>query len=199
MNLFIASEARWAARGIRVRQDTSFPAEPRTRLTVTLDRPTEFTLRIRVPYWATSAGAVTINRVPVPAFAGASSYLLLGRTWRPATSSRSRMPMALHTAPMPDDERVQALMYGPLVLAGRLGAEGLTEAMQEGGMSAEIKGTPAAVDDIVADPAGPPWAEPVPGQPLTFRATGQKKDVTLVPLHAIHGERYAVYWSVRKG
>ena len=40
VNLFIASEARWATRGIRLRQDTSFPSEPRTRLTITVDRPT---------------------------------------------------------------------------------------------------------------------------------------------------------------
>ena len=46
--------------------------------------------------------------------------------------------------------------------------------------------------------AGPPWVEPVPGEPLTFHTVGQKKDVRLVPLHAIHGERYAVYWKVNK-
>ncbi len=34
--------------------------------------------------------------------------------------------MNLHVHPMPDDPGVQAFMYGPLVLAGALGNEGLT-------------------------------------------------------------------------
>jgi hypothetical protein len=199
INLFIPSEARWTSRGIRVTQETAFPAEPRTRLTFTLDRPAELTLRLRVPYWATSGGSVTINGAPVPAFASPSSYLLLRRTWKTGDVVALTLPLSLHAAPMPDDERVQALMYGPLVLAGRLGSDGLTEALQTGGYWAEYKGQPSRVDDIAADPSGPPWVEPVAGQPLAFRTTGQKKDVALEPLNAIHGERYAVYWNVKKG
>jgi hypothetical protein len=199
VNLFIPSEARWPAKGLRIRQETAFPSEPTTRLTITADRPVEFTLRVRVPYWATAGGSVRINGVPVPAFSTPESYLLLHRTWTTGDFVEITMPMSLHRAPMPDDVRVQAMMYGPLVLAGRLGIAGLTEAMQTSGFNAEYKGPPLPVDDIVADPEGAPWVEPVPGQALTFRATGQKRDVTLVPLNTIHGERYAVYWNVKKG
>ncbi|MGH8238832.1 MAG: hypothetical protein ACREXP_17690 [Steroidobacteraceae bacterium] len=34
--------------------------------------------------------------------------------------------MCLHSAPMPDDPTVQAVMHGPIVLAGKLGAAGFT-------------------------------------------------------------------------
>ena len=44
-----------------------------------------------------------------------------------------------------------------------------------------------------ADPAS--WIKPA-GAPLTFRTTGQQKDVTLVPLNSIFGKRYSVYWQV---
>ena len=37
------------------------------------------------------------------------------------------MPMSLHVAPMPDDPTVAAFMVGPLVLAGKLGGEGLSD------------------------------------------------------------------------
>jgi hypothetical protein len=53
------------------------------------------------------------------------------------------------------------------------------------------------VDDIVADPSGPPWVEPSPGEPLAFRSVGQKTPISFAPLYAIHGERYAVYLKVR--
>ena len=36
-----------------------------------------------------------------------------------------------------------------------------------------------------------------PGEkPLTFRTTGQKKDVTLAPLNSLFDTRYSVYWQV---
>jgi DUF1680 family protein len=199
VNLFVPSEAHWPARGVRVRQETAFPAEPRTRLRITADRPADFTLRIRIPYWSTAGGSVAINGVPVPAFSTPGSYLLLRRTWATGDEVDVSVPMALHRAPMPDDVRVQAMMYGPLVLAGRLGADGLTAEMQTAGYDAGYRDAPATVDPITADPEGAPWVEPIAGQPLAFRTVGQAKTTTLVPLHAIHGERYAVYWTVRRG
>jgi len=46
-----------------------------------------------------------------------------------------------------------------------------------------------------ADPTS--WIEPT-GKPLEFRTTGQRNDVTLVPLHSLFDERYAVYWRVTR-
>jgi hypothetical protein len=198
VNLFVASELHWRARGVRVRQDTGFPRQAGTRLTVRTDRPSAFTLRIRVPYWATSGGTLTLNGHPLEVFGSPSSYVVIHRTWMSGDVIEMGVPMALHRAPMPDDERVEAMMYGPLVLAGRLGDAGLTADLQTGEYDADYPGAPAPVDDIAADPAGPPWVEPVPGEPLTFHTVGQKKDVRLVPLHAIHGERYAVYWNLER-
>ena len=44
-----------------------------------------------------------------------------------------------------------------------------------------------------ADPAS--WIKPA-GAPLTFRTTGQQKDVTLAPINSIFGKRYSLYWQV---
>jgi hypothetical protein len=44
-----------------------------------------------------------------------------------------------------------------------------------------------------ADPAT--WIKPA-GQPLTFRTTGQAKDITLAPVNTIFDKRYVVYWQV---
>jgi uncharacterized protein len=106
--------------------------------------------------------------------------------------------MTLHAAPMPDNRAVQAMMYGPLVLAARLGADGLTEALQTGGYWAEYKAKPVASGGITADPEGAPWVEKAAGQPLAFRTVGQQEPREMVPLHAIQGERYAVYFDVKK-
>ena len=47
---------------------------------------------------------------------------------RPATRSRWSCRCTCTCEAMPDDPKMQAFLYGPLVLAGDLGAEGLTEA-----------------------------------------------------------------------
>ena len=87
-------------------------------------------------------------------------------------------------------------MYGPLVLAGRLGAQSLTRDMTYGGYDCELHGDPVAVPEIAAapqDPAG--WVERAPGA-LEFRTKGQAQSIAIVPLNRIQGERYAVYWKV---
>jgi len=49
VNQFISSEARWKAAGVTVRQETEFPREAKTRITVSCDKPTKFTLHLRHP------------------------------------------------------------------------------------------------------------------------------------------------------
>jgi len=199
VNLFIASEVRWPEKGLRLRQETPFPDEGRTTIAVTADRPVEATLRLRVPWWATRGGTVKINGAASPVFASPSSYLTLARTWKTGDRVELELPMGLSVAPMPDDPTVQAVMYGPLVLAGRLGTQGLTRAMQYGEYDCELKGDPVRVADVIADPAdASSWVEPVPGRRLIFRAKGQPDQRELVPLNRLYGERYAVYWKVRE-
>ena len=97
---------------------------------------------------------------------------------------------------MPDDPKTQAFLYGPLVLAGDLGSEGLTEQLTVGPNAPRPQRVPIeipAFQSAGADPAS--WIKPA-GAPLTFRTTGQQKDVPLAPLNSIFGKRYSVYWQV---
>ena len=102
--------------------------------------------------------------------------------------------MAVHIDSMPDDEKTQAVMYGPLVLAGKF--EPVSKDMQYG--DSQPKATSQyKVPEIVADVNHPTaWVEPDGKQPLTFRAVDQSQAITMVPLYQIIQERYAVYWKV---
>ena len=198
VNLFIASELRWPEKGLRLVQETSFPDEETTRLVVETERPIAMTLRLRVPWWAKRGGAVKLNGAVLPVFASPSSYLTLSRTWKTGDRVELTLPMSLSAAPLPDDPSVEAVMYGPLVLAGRLGNAGLTRATTYGGYDCELKGDPTPARDVTADPNNvESWVEPVPGKRLSFRTKGQEKSVSLIPLNRLFGERYAVYWKVR--
>jgi hypothetical protein len=110
--------------------------------------------------------------------------------------------MKLHTQAMPDDPGLQAFMYGPLVLAGRLGNDGLTADAQSSDRAQQVKshyvrGEPVKAPDLVAKSEDASTWIKKSDQPLTFQTSGQPKDVTMVPLSRLFGERYAVYWRVR--
>ncbi len=203
VNLFAASEVDWADKGVRVLQETAFPREDVVTLTVRAARPTRFALRVRVPYWATGANGATLNGRALEGFASPGGYYVLDRAWRDGDRLAVRLPMGLHAHAMPDDPGLQAFMYGPLVLAGRLGAEGLTPETLRAeptkprtvpeykvpAVSAPALAAPG--DDLAA------WIKPT-GNALEFRTSGQSRDVTLVPFHSLFDERYAVYWRVSR-
>ncbi len=192
VNLYIASELDWPEKGLHLRQQTAFPQEQGTTLTVTADHPAEVAIRLRIPYWAHN-GQVKVNGRALPAFASPSSYLTLAGPWKTGDRIELSLPMRLHVAPMPDDETVQAVMYGPLVLAGRFNE--IARDQWYGGE--RPKPTPASVPTITADlENAESWVEPVVGKPLVFRSVGQSQPLTLVPLANIVHEQYAVYWKV---
>jgi DUF1680 family protein len=61
VNLFIASELRWLAAGITLRQETKYPAEGSSRLVFTCEQPVALHLNIRHPHWATSGFEIKVN------------------------------------------------------------------------------------------------------------------------------------------
>jgi DUF1680 family protein len=196
VNLFIASEVNWPQKGVRLEQQTRFPEEEGTTLVVHADRPTEMALNIRIPYWATGGGTVKVNGTSVGAFSSPSSYLTLDRTWTEGDRVEVSLPGSLRIESMPDDPTLQAAMYGPLVLAGRLGTEGLTQSMFYSEGETSPAGDPLPAPTIAtssSDPVG--WLKQVSGRVLTFQTVGQARNISLVPLYKLFGERYAVYWK----
>ncbi len=200
VNQYVASELDWQEKGIRLVQDTRFPAESIVTLNVRAKAPVRFPLRLRVPAWAQRGGQVHLNGRRLEGFSSAGSYFVLDRTWSDGDRVELDLPLGLHVEPLLGDETQQAVLYGPLVLAGRLGSAGLTAANLRAEPTAprtvpEYKSEPVPAPVLRVDAADPgAWLEPVPGRPLEFRPRGQAPGLTLAPLNAIFDERYAVYW-----
>lgn len=194
VNLYVDSSLEWAEKGLQVKQETHFPEQQGTTLTITAKSPQQVAINLRVPYWA-EAGNVRVNGATLKVFSSPSSYLTLERAWKTGDKIEINLPMKLHIDAMPDDPSVQAMMYGPIVLAGRFDA--VSKEMLYGDY--EPKPTDQRkVPDIIADANQPTaWVEADSRQPLTFRALGQSQDMTLVPLYQVINDRYAVYWKVK--
>jgi uncharacterized protein len=198
VNLFIASELDWPAKGFGLRQETKFPEEGRTTFIVTGTKGGEMALHIRIPWWVRKGGNVKINGKVADSFADPSSYLVLKRAWKKGDRIEVVLPMGLSVEAAPDDPGTVAILYGPIVLAGDLGPIGLAEDKIIGPMGPE--GDPVPVPKLsgeIADPSS--WIKPVPGQPLTFRAAtdGVSGGVSLVPFYRLFGKRMAIYFKMK--
>jgi DUF1680 family protein len=204
VNLFFASEVNWKEKGAVIRQETRFPEEAGTRLVIQTKSPAQFSLNVRIPYWADNA-SVTINgkRLRPNEALAPSSYAKIDRTWKDGDHVEVKLPMRLHLQTIPDDPKLAAIMYGPLVLAGELGAQNLDpnriysdDKFLHGGFS------PVAVPELAGDRnALDKWIQAVRAndKPLSFRTVGagRPEDVTLSPFYRLFNQRYCVYWRFR--
>ncbi len=200
VNLFIASELNWKERGLTLRQETRFPEQDTTRLTFKTAKPVHLALQIRYPYWAQSGITLMINGKKQPVNAKPGSYVTVDRDWKSSDTVQVQLPMSLRMESMPDDPKMVALLYGPIVLAGELGKEGLDDARRYGPSVPQIdRVKPIEVPAFVSDLKDVlSKVKPVPGAPLSFRTVGigHPQDVSLVPFYQVFDQRYTVYWKV---
>jgi uncharacterized protein len=204
VNLFIASELAWKDKDIVVRQETKFPEEDKTRLTIQTQKPVRLALNIRVPAWAQSKFEVTVNGKPSKQtrYYPDSHYLSIDRKWEDGDIIDIRFPMSLHMERMPDDPTVVAFLYGPVVLAGDLGMENMETARRYGPMAPQMDKMPAVeIPTIACDPREVlAKLKPEPGAALTFRTEGigRPRDVKLIPFYKAFEQRYTVYWKIHQ-
>jgi len=200
LNLFIPSELKWKDKGLIVRQETRFPDEETTKLTMQSQKPTRFALKVRYPSWAQSGITLMVDGKNVPVHDKPGSYVSVEREWKNGDTVQVRLPMSLRLEAMPDDPKVVALLYGPIVLAGDLGKEGLDNKVRYGPSAPPIVRVPSiAVPAFVCDVKNVlAKVKPVQGEPLNFRTTGigLPQDVKLIPFYKAFDDRYSVYWKV---
>ncbi len=109
--------------------------------------------------------------------------------------------MDLRQEPLPGDESVTAVLYGPLVLAADLGpgpAEGQDRVIH--GRSTEPKGLPPPellpkAPAKAAARSTASWVELSSGTELRFKAAGADRPYELMPLYGIGAQRYSIYWQ----
>lgn len=185
VNLFIASELDWKAKGVKVRQETKYPEDGSTKLTLTCEKPVALTLQVRHPFWATNGFEVTVNGKAEPVTA-AATFVLLARTWKSGDTVEVKMPFGLRIEGFKDNPNRFAILNGPLVLCAPVDPH---------------KPFPAVVADDAQLLAS---LKPVAGKPNTFTGPpsvfmipgdASNEGVTLAPFYQAYNERYETYWD----
>lgn len=204
VNLYLASQLQWRERGLVLRQDTRFPDEASSRLSLQLRKPQRFRLRLRHPHWLQGPLDVRVNGRPWPLQSTPSSYAGIEREWADGDRVEIDLPMRTRAEGLPDGSDHVALMHGPIVLAARTGIEHLDGLIADAGRGSHVAGGPLLPLDgapiLVGDRnALAAQVRPVAGRPLTFEAGGLIRpaafeSLQLEPLFRVHDARYVVYW-----
>ncbi len=206
VNLYANASLEWRERGVTVSQSTAYPEKGEIEISMSCHAPTSMAVNLRIPDWAGDRVTAYVNDEPwvweAAVWGGRSGrWLTIDRLWRDGDVIKLKLPMHVRTEAMASDSSLVSLLYGPLVLAGGLGTEGLppeapfalpTPPRQV----PEFRGEPAKSPVLAPSHAGYfDWITPIEGRPLTFRVAASPNDVVFQPYNQVLRERYGVYWK----
>jgi hypothetical protein len=115
VNLYIPSTLRWEERDFTITQETRYPLEGASTLTV--QGSGALAIRLRVPTWVRKGYAVRINGREQALEAKPGTFVTVERNWKAGDRIEIAMPFTFHAEPTPDDASVQAIYRGPILLA----------------------------------------------------------------------------------
>ena len=181
VNLYIPSLVKWRHAAATLEMTTRYPFESDIDIKVKrLAGRRYYTLALRIPAWA-SGHALLVNGKPHAA-AKDKGYLFVRRRWRAGDTVRWTLPLALRLEAAAGNDKVVALLRGPMVLAADLGAAdkpfaGLAPALVGSNILASFK----EADKVKA----------------VYRTVGSGRpgDMKFTPFFAQYDRRAAVYFN----
>ncbi|MDO4497426.1 MAG: glycoside hydrolase family 127 protein [Bacteroidales bacterium] len=207
VNLYTASELNWRETGMKVLQETGFPYEESSRITITEapKKGKQCIIRLRYPSWVkegtlrvTVKGEKIDTRTWKP-----GQFVEINRNWKRGDVIEINFPMHAHIEHMPNVPQYISIMYGPIVLGMKTGNEDLKLLLSDdsrfgqiaSGKKLPVDQAPYLISDQVEDIAND--LEPITGKPLHFKLKTHmenKIEGDLQPFFEIHDSRYMLYW-----
>ncbi|MHB1020835.1 MAG: beta-L-arabinofuranosidase domain-containing protein [Acidobacteriaceae bacterium] len=169
VNLFLPSEVHW--RGMKLVQQTRYPAEDTIAMRIESVRPREFALQVRIPGWLKQPARIMVNDAPVQVVARPGSFAAVRRMWRDGDRIEVRLPQEFRTEAIDDlHPETVALMRGPV-------------------MYVALNPWDELAKSAMALPEG---LEPVASQ--TYVRKVADREVVFVPFYSLQTESYTTYF-----
>lgn len=200
VNLFIPSVLDWKEKGLNLVQKTSFPDDDRVDITLVSAPEEETGIFLRYPEWS-GIPEVAVNGKKVKVEQDKGSYIKVVREWKAGDRITARFPMSLRLESTPDNPSKAAVLYGPVVLAGQMGRDGMeapapfSDPSKYNDYYTYDYNVPQGLETSLELKDGDiaKTLKRVSGSPLTFVTEG---GLVLKPLYDTHHERYVVYWDL---
>ena len=196
VNLFIPSQVDWE--GTTLTQQTNFPLPsasfpqssnsfPQSSITtLTMEGKSKtFSLRLRYPYWATKMD-IKVNGKKVKATKGTDGYVAISRQWKAGDKVEVQLGMQLREEATKDDASKVALVYGPIVMAGKL--DKVEHPFSDPTKYNDYYTFDFKIPSSVVEKAKYDGLKSI----KDFKT---KAGVELIPFYDAHHCRYAVYWQ----
>lgn len=206
VNLFIPSTLNWKEKELELTQETHFPDEESSIITINPKKKSQFTLHIRYPKWVKPGELnIQVNGKNQEIRGASGEYVSVNRTWKKGDKVELHFPMHTHIEPLPDGKPYYSILHGPIVLAAKTdtsGLKGLYADASRGGHVAggskyplnEMPMMVGSADQLAAH------VKPVTDKPMTFTLDGlspeKYKSLELIPFFRLHEARYVVYFKV---
>lgn len=173
VNMYIPSQLNWKARSLSLEQSGNFPTNPVVEFTFKEVEKAKLTLNMLIPNWSKKFD-VYVNDQKQAINVAPGSYLSLPGLWKNNDKIRLVFHYDFYLKPMPDDENVFAIFYGPVMLAAETDAEFILKGRKE-----DILRNITSTGDN------------------SFRLINGDKTFVLRPLSDINQQSYGVYATIR--
>ncbi len=173
INLYVPSRLNWKEKGMTIEQTGSFPQDMAVEFKVNTKKTILTDLNFLVPSWSRSV-KVWVNGQSEVVNVHSCSYMTLARHWNNSDKVRIEFAPDFHLRPMPDDDNMVAIFYGPSMLA----FETNSEVVLNGTHDTILKALTCNTDG-------------------TFSLTNGKTIYSLRPLYQIENQSYGVYAYIR--
>ncbi|MDP9050085.1 MAG: glycoside hydrolase family 127 protein [Acidobacteriota bacterium] len=174
VNLYAPSRLHFTHAGtsIDLTQETRYPAEDTTTLTLHQASAAVFTLYLRIPAWLTQSANIRLNDKPLAVPARPGTYAAIHRTWRASDRLELTLPQSFRTEPIDDLNReTVALMRGSVQYVA-------------------LNPTPELSQERLALPSSLKQLAP-----QSFVENYFGNQVVFIPLHHIQNETYTTYFT----
>ncbi len=198
VNLYIPSELHAKETKLHLVLETRFPESDTVRILVKDNGNFDGNLLLRIPGWLKESPRLLINGFVTDASIE-NGYLRIKEKLKSKDIITLILPQRLHVRYVKDEPHFGTIMYGPLVLAGELGTEGMPEDRVSNNRAHRealpVKNIPVLWGDLdhYED-----WIVRQPdNNPLRFIVNnGDRKKVSLIPYFQLHHQYHTVYWKI---
>ncbi|MGI8960958.1 MAG: beta-L-arabinofuranosidase domain-containing protein [Bryobacteraceae bacterium] len=119
VNLFLPSSLRWTTAGgaeFTLTQTGDYPYEGRIKMSFRSSRPSDFSLRVRIPAWSAAGAVIRVNGTRISASV-TTGFATIRRRWMNGDRLELDLPLPMRLEPIdPKHPDTVALVRGPLVL-----------------------------------------------------------------------------------
>jgi DUF1680 family protein len=187
---YIPTELNWNWKNVPIKAMLTFdmqkglphrPTSDAYNFTINAEKPVEFTIKLRIPWWVDGEAKITVNNEPLKVKTGPSGYVTIKRTWN-EDKIRIELPKKLVAESLPGSDDSVAFVDGPVVMVGLCEDE------------RTLIGDKDKLETMFTPDAEREWG----AWKLRYRTKGQDSNIRFIPFYEVVDEKYTVYFPVRK-